>query len=142
MAVRETQEKFQRYLTDFLTNVSVDKDGDYHFRHDSVEVFTVVRQWGDDETVVHITAPVLFGVQGSPELFEHIARHADDYNFGHLALRERDGLFDIHFTHTLLGDFLDPLEVRAAASGVAVIANELDDELQGAFGGERFHEDS
>ncbi len=142
MAVRDTRERLQRYLTDFLDEVKVDKDGDFHFRHESVEVFATTQEWGEDETVVHVVAPLLFGVKGSPELFEYIARHSDDYLFGHLALKDRDGTFDIHFSHILLGDFLDPEELKSVVAAVAITGNDLDDELQKQFGGERFYEDS
>ena len=56
---------------------------------------------------VTLEVPLLLGVKETPQVFEHIALHADDYIFGHLnATRTDDGLL-IRMSHALLGDYLD-----------------------------------
>ncbi len=88
-----------------------------------------------------VTAPILFGVTPTPELFEYIATNADNWMFGHLSAFRDEGTITIFMTHTLLGDYLDPEELRSAAFGIGFSANDLDDELQSRFGGTRSHED-
>ena len=46
------------------------------------------------------------------------------------------------FSHTLLGDYLDPEELRSAIGAVATTGNDLDDEVQDRFGGERWADPS
>lgn len=140
--VQQVSAKVQRYLTDSFTGVTLEKQG-FSIRHGSARAFIELTSPGDDApTFVVITVPLLFGVNDGPALHEHIAFHADDYHFGHLSLRRRteSGDVDIFLTHTLLGDYLDEQELGRAVGASLQIANDLDDELQAQFGGQRFHE--
>lgn len=47
----------------------------------------------------------------------------------------------IFFTHSLLGDYLDEDELVRAVTGMLVVADEIDDELEKQFGGRRFHDE-
>ena len=137
------KDKVQRFLIDSFGRIEVLEDGGFSMRHGSAQMF--IRCWSHDEddapVLVRIDCPVLFGAKDTPALFEYIALHADDRVFGHLhAERTDDGVMVLN-THTLLGDFLDQEELERACIIVAIAADELDDELQGRFGGERFHED-
>ncbi len=136
------KERVRQYLTDLLGSVEVDNDGDFHFQMKSTRVFVGVTAWGDDETVVRITAPVLLGAPASPELFRYVATHADDYVFGHLCAEEGDEGVIVLLAHRLLGDTLDPPELKNAVGGIAVTANNLDDDLVDLFGGSVFHPDA
>jgi Putative bacterial sensory transduction regulator len=137
------KDKVQRYLADMVGAVQLTPDGAYSFQAGSAQVFVRCMQWGTgDRTLVSIVCPVLFAAAPSPELYEHIAVHADDYLFGHLsAANQDDGTVSVFFTHTLLGDYLDPEELKQAVGAVVTTANTLDDELKTRFGGSRFHED-
>jgi hypothetical protein len=137
------KDKVQRYLADMVGAVQLTPDGAYSFQAGSAQVFVRCMQWGTgDRTLVSIVCPVLFGAARSPELYEHVALHADDYLFGHLsATYQDDGTVSVFFTHTLLGDYLDPEELKQAVGGVVTTANTLDDDLKTRFGGSRFHDD-
>jgi len=138
------RDRVQRYLTDAFGTVQVGQGGTFSLQAGSARVFVSCREWPDnDRRLVHLAAPVLQGCTASPELFEHIATRADDYLFGHLSAdREQDGTINVWFTHTLLGDYLDPEELEYAVGGVGGTADQLDDELKARFGGRRFHEDA
>ena len=140
--VAATSAKVQQYLTQNFNNINIDKYGGYSLRHGSARIF--VRVWTRDEvdwTVVQLEVPLLNAVKETPEVFEHIALHADDYIFGHLnATRSDDGL-RISLSHSLLGDYLDEDELVHAFAAMLSGADHLDDELRTQFGGERFHED-
>ena len=136
-------------LQSFLASafrVELTDRGGFTIRHESAQLFIDVRQnpeRPDGPVFINFTCPILFGVQPSPELFEHVATHADDYYFGHLsAFRSEDGSITLFFTHSILGDYLDEQEVVGAVYMLLPVANDLDDALQQQFGGRRFHEDS
>jgi hypothetical protein len=136
------KDKVQRYLTDLVGSVELTPEGVFTFRAESTRLFVSCRPWEQTEnTLVQLIAPVLQGCEPTPELYKHIATHADDYLFGHLSAREDGDKLDILFTHTLLGDFLDPDELKRAVAGMIRTANDLDDALKTRFGGSRFHED-
>ena len=131
--------KVQSILAERFT-VELTSNGGYSLRHESAQLFV---ELVDQETrvLVKLTCPVLFKVKATPEMFEHIALHADDYYFGHLsAFRTEDGA-SIYFTHVLLGDYLDSEELIQVVVALLQGSNSLDDELQGIFGGQRYHED-
>jgi hypothetical protein len=135
------KDKVQRYLTDLIGVFEVDRHGDFTFQIGSARVFVSVGELSNDRTYIGITVPLLFEVPPSPEVFKHIALHADDWIFGHLSAVEHDTGVNIFFSHRLLGDYLDPEEFRGALIAVAGTSDQLDNELQAQFGGRRFHDD-
>lgn len=135
----ETKDKVQRLLTELLNNVQIDKDGRFHFRHESSHVFVRVREWNEN-TLVDVFAPTNFSVPTSPELFKYLALNSDSYVFGHFGALETEKGVNIIFTHTLLGDTLDPDELKWAVFGVAASADKVDDEIRTKFGGTVFHD--
>ncbi|MDR1790993.1 MAG: YbjN domain-containing protein [Propionibacteriaceae bacterium] len=141
--IEAVKAKVQQYLFAVADTVGIDKDGDFTIRNGSSRAFIWVNSKGeDDPTHVFIQVPLLYGVNESPALHEYIAYHADDYIFGHLSLRKRDdGIVCVDLTHRLLGDYLDEAELAWAVGGMLSSADELDDEMQSRFGGQRFHEE-
>lgn len=141
----ELRDQVQRVLSEGVGSVEVTQEGHVTFRHESSRVFVACREQelgeGRSRLLVQITAPVLFEVPPTPELFEYVATNADNWLFGHLSATRDEGTVHIFITHTLLGDYLDAEELRAAAFGIAISTNELDDEMQQRFGGRRSHED-
>ena len=145
-SVLNVKDKVQRYLLDLGVRPEVTEDGGWTFRNGSARVFVRVReqQLGDDSsrTLVDLSAPVLFGVSPTPELWEYVALNADNWIFGHLwAAKDDDGNVTLILSHRLLGDFLDPEELKSAVAGLAITAEEVDDKLAEQFGGRRFHEE-
>jgi hypothetical protein len=119
------------------------------FRDASTMIGIKVLDWGattdgDPRTLVTITAPVLLRVKATPKLFEWVAKEGGNYFFGHLAVMDDDdksGTVYVEMRHTLLGDYLDEQELADALYGVVGNADQLDDEMQKKFGGERLLED-
>lgn len=136
------REKVQKIVSSNFDRVELDKDGDLTFRHHSARIF--VRCWtpADDGPIyINLMSPLLLQVKASPELFEHLALHADDKIFGHLHAKQFDDGVTVFISHSLLGDYLDEEELTRACIAVLVSADELDDDLKSQFGGIRFHED-
>jgi hypothetical protein len=135
------KDKVQRYLGELVGTVEIDRNGCFTFQYGSARVFVGCEQLSEDRTYVSIRVPLVFECAPSPELFRHIATHADDWIFGHLSAHEGDDGVTISFTHQLLGDYLDPEELRSAVAAMVHTGDELDNELQARFGGVRFHDD-
>lgn len=142
-SLEQLNDVVKRTLMDEFTQVEISDSSGFTLRHESARVFISCVKPEGQFGVVHIEAPLLFDVPESPELFEFIALHADDYVFGHLsASRSGDHSLVIVFSHSLLGDYLDDDELIRAVTAVLGVGNELDDTLQRQFGGFRFHEDA
>jgi len=138
--VTAVREKVRRYLLEVLSRVEVDREGNFTFRQGSARIFISVWPFGDDKVTVKVLAPVVFDAPASPELYKYVATEGF-YKFGHMSCNEKEGKVTIFFVHTLLGDFLDPEELKMAVFLMARTADEIDDELVGKFGGKKFHED-
>ena len=140
--VSALHEKVVRYVDDLIGTHEVNEYDEIHFRWGSVHVFLKCRPYGDEDTLVTINVPLLQRVPPTPELFRHVAFHADDWYFGHLSVSHHDDdeRVKLWLSHALLGDYLDVEELKAAVAALAGTADGLDDELKASFGGERFHE--
>jgi hypothetical protein len=138
------QEKVARWVQDLVGRHEINDWDEIHFRWGSVHVFVRCRTYGKEDTVVSLSVPLLFHVPATPELFRHVAFHADDWYFGHLSVTqpdEGDDRVKLWLTHSLLGDYLDVEELKSALAALANTADGLDDELKQRFGGDRYHED-
>jgi hypothetical protein len=136
------REKVERYVQDLIGPHEVSDKGVVRFRWGSTQVYVASLAWGADESIAFISIPVLYSLEPSPELFRHVALHADDWHFGHLSVTEEDGgKLKLWLTHSLLGDYLDVEELKTAVATMARTADGLDDELKAKFGGERHYED-
>ncbi len=141
VAVLQTKEKVQRFLTDLVERVGIDSDGDFHFRHGSAHIFVRVSEWHDEETLVRVWAPTNIGIPPTPELFKYLALEGSNYLFGRLDAIEEEGKVNVYFAHMLLGTYLDPEELKSVAAVVAKTADEIDDKIKNLFGGRVFHEE-
>jgi len=93
----------------------------------------------DDEVIIKISAPILFDVPVTNDLFRWVATQGANYRFGnaHLYLDESETKASLFYTHMLLGDYLDAEELNWAVGAVGFTADRLDDELLSLFGGRR-----
>ena len=144
-SVLEVKEKCRLILTDTQGSVEMDKDGDFVLRRGSAIAFVRVEPLVDSDedqgTLIQVFSILLTGVPATPELFKHVALRSSDFRFGHLSCREDDdGTVRIMIKHRLLGDYLDPEELKWAVFAPLGSADALDDELQGLFGGKKFTE--
>lgn len=146
MSMLEIKDQVQRYLVDMgVKGIELLPDGGWTFRVGSARLFLRVAEFGEGDrkiTAILMHAPAVLDLSPSPELFEYVARHADDKLFGHLGLvDEDDGTLTLTFNHTLLADYLDPEELSVAVGAVAGTADYVDNDLAVRFHGRVFHED-
>jgi hypothetical protein len=143
----EFRDKAQHILTDIFSDVRVDKDGDFAIPWESTIVWVRSREWtlknDEKRLLLYIMSLILRDVDPTPDLFEYVATHSDDWVFGHLSVVKDDdtGKCAIFMTHHLLGDYLDTEELRAAILAICFSADELDDQMKERFGGERFFDE-
>ncbi len=108
----------------------------YNSPFGSARVFVDVRPFLGESTVVRVAAPVLSDAGLTDALALRALEIADAVPFGRFSyLPERRELW---FEHTLLGDTLDPDELRLAVARVSGVADDEDDALAAAFGGKRY----
>jgi Putative bacterial sensory transduction regulator len=132
--------KVQRILADFLNDVRLNDRGGFMIPYESTMVVVEPKELENERTAVLVFALMNQNVPATPALYEWVARNTDNFMFGHIGIRvDEEGKFaNLVFTHTLLGDYLDPEELKQAVGAVATTANDLDEEVQDRFGGERW----
>jgi hypothetical protein len=134
------KDKVQRYLNDAVGRVEIDRDGDFTFQFGSSRIFIRCDALGEEHSVVRFTMLLLIDVPPTPELYRYVATEGS-YTFGHLAIGEQDGRATIFYSHSLLGDYLDPEEFHAAVGAMVNTGDDLDNQLKQMFGGRLFHEE-
>lgn len=145
--VDQTMMKVQRILTGPM-GLRISLQGStiiVQFNDVSTRINVNVQDWGvdkngDPQTLVQLSAPILWEVPPSPGLFEWIAKEGSTYFFGHVSAHDDSdapGKLFLRMSHTLLGDYLDEEELNSALYAVLGTADKLDDELKQKFGGKR-----
>jgi hypothetical protein len=146
--VDQTMMKVQRLLTGPM-GLRIQLEGDtigVRFTDTSTQVHIRIIDWGktkdgEPRTLVRVSSPLLRGVKPTPALYEYLAREVPRVWFGSIAVwddEESKGMLALTLGHTLLGDYLDEEELKAAMYNVLWSADDLDDELQKRFGGKRW----
>ena len=145
-AVNAARQKVQTYLLR-ETEIGIDQRGRLTVDRGSTRVFLEFFAMPEKRLVyVTLTAPIAFYVPITPELFEHIARNADKWYFGHLSMNpyaddsEYAGKAYVYFTDTLIAEYIDPEELRVRTFAVVDTANALDEEFVEKFGGTRYQD--
>lgn len=145
--VEETAMKVQRLLTGPM-GLEIGMKGDVfsvRFTDASTAVYLRIRDWGktsdgEPRSLVVVSAPILREVPATPALFEWVARTGGSRWFGHVEVYDDkvQGQVQLHFSHTLLGDYLDEKELSTVLWAVLGAADEWDDQLRTQFGGKRW----
>ena len=146
--VDQTMIKVQRLLTGPM-NLRIQMMGDFirvTFNDVSTAVHLRVIDWGktkdgEPQTLVRISAPILYNLKPTTELYQYLLREAPQKWFGSYIIQDdqdNPGMLSVSAVHTLLGDFLDEGELNAGMYGVLWAADEQDDIMQKRFGGKRW----
>jgi hypothetical protein len=132
------RQQVQRILARQVGSIQVTADEEFSFPYESTRIFVRVDPFGENGTTVSVYAITNADIPPSPELFHYVATEGSSWTFGHLGAGEaEDGTVTTTFRQTLLGEYLDPLELRAAVVAVATTADDLDDQIKERFGGKR-----
>ena len=120
----------------------IDKDGNYTFRHGSSQVFVSVTKWTEDNSLVRVYSPTNFKITPSKEFYKYIATESNKYVFGRLSIQEQSDGIVVLFSQSMLGESLDPDELKMAITIVATTAEDIDNTIQDKFGGETYYRES
>jgi hypothetical protein len=135
------KDKVQTYLRELVGSYEVDSDGDYTFRDGSARIFVSVREMVE-HAYVEIYSILTVDIPETPEIYEYVATKSGSYYFGGLGVRKQpENGVRVILSHGLMGDYLDPEELKLAVVLLARTADELDTEIRERFGGTTFHDD-
>ena len=153
--IEDVKQKVFQYTKEIFSNAELDSDGDVTFEYESTKIWIdVIKMSYTDSTknrefvakhdlpttLVRLRAVIVADVPRSPGLFQWVATDSRKGLGSINVILDDEGTCDLFFMHTLAGDTLDPGELKHAAFIVAVVANQLDDEVQKKFGGKRWPE--
>ena len=136
-SVKQVQSKVQSILTTELGSVRVAADNQIKITYESTLVTVAVEDYGNNETIVVLTAIVTSETKETPALYKYLNDTNAGLRFGSLQyLPGKTSVLILQYS--ILGDFLDPEELLNALRVVVLVADKLDDEIVGKFGGKRF----
>lgn len=136
------RERLRIHLDSIGVDIGYD-DGKFHFETGSSRVFIGAEEHPNGEaTIVSVMVPVLINVPITSSLYEFVARHTDDWRFGHLAMFDQEGGLEcmLFLCHNLLGDYLDREELLYAAVGLGEAADRAAGEWVDIVGGRKLIE--
>ena len=126
----------ERFLRQLYGSFEDDPNWGYHGGFGSTRVFCRVQHYLETSTAVIVGSPVLSGVALTDALALDAYAVAEREPFGRFSLSEERG--ELWFEHAILGDDLDPDELRTAIDTVARVGDAEDDRLKAAHGGRRY----
>ena len=113
--------------------------GDWGARNESVLIRVVVNTEDfPDRPFVDVLAFVLLGVKDDLNLYKYLMTEKSYiFNKWEVEAGEENGTINLYLTARVLIDDLDASELGFAIMSTAVIADDIDEEIQKKFGGKR-----
>jgi hypothetical protein len=137
-AHQKTYEKTRDYLQSLFGEVNV-KAMDDTFVLQEGSTFVYVRTFavGDKKAGVEVFAYVVIDVEVTEQLMRYLLTYNLRLIMGGFGLACGEGnKGTVLLTHTILGDSMDREELYASVSAIARVADDLDDQIVTAFGGQ------
>lgn len=139
--VDEVRNKVQRTLTQH-GRVEIDRDGDFILRQDSAVMWVSAREgFGDIDTLVTFTCPLIKNVRLTNDLFRWVATEGQNFWIGRSHVipdKDSPDTGSVWFEYAIVGDDLDESELMQGVLSVLLTSNDLDNMLRDKFGGELF----
>ena len=133
--------KVANLLRQALPDVSFieESPGNWGARNESVLVHVIVDSDSvPEQPVVNVAAMVLLNVKDDIKIYKYLMTEKSFiFNKWEVEDGEKSGTVNLFLTARLLIDDLDASELGFAVMSTAVIANEVDEEIQKKFGGKR-----
>jgi len=141
--VEEVKKTVGEQMLDMFESYIETDDGEFVVEvGSSAAIIDVVEGFGEGGTVILVNAPVLIGAKVSPALFKWIATEGQDFLLGAMSVdvdEDDDGKTgSVIFRSNIIGDDVDPSELKAAIFSVLAVADKFDSLLQKKFGGKRY----
>ncbi|MEI8081339.1 MAG: hypothetical protein WCI74_05780 [Actinomycetes bacterium] len=135
--VAMTKERVQAYLT-ARGPVEIDSDGDFALKGSRSKVWVRVRELArSDIAIIDLWAVLVREVPVNDSMFEWVARNSFYDPFGQLLLSVDDDAktATVFLKHTLIGDYLDSVELLTVADTILGLVDNYVDEAIIAVGG-------
>jgi len=137
-AHKEVYERTQEHLHALFGEVNVKSmDGTFVLQEGSTFVYTRVFPIGESKAGVEVFSYVVIGVTVSEELMRYLLTYNLKLILGGFGLAlGKDGKGTVLLTHTILGNSMHRDELYGSVSAIARVADDLDDQIVTAFGGQ------
>ena len=144
--VKSVHEKVNEFLCDrWKTSIGAEENS-WIIEYEMVSIYLRIREieWFTDDwdsaIVVELSSIILFDVECSNKLFEHIARTNGDSLFGAIfatasSWNETEGYCDLVMNHRLMGNHLTKDELSLSIVALGVVMEEFRKEYLEMFGG-------
>ena len=144
--VKSVNTKVKDFLCDRWDVSKGAEENSWIVEYESVSIYLRVREieWFTDDwdhtVVVELSSIILFDVECSSKLFEHIARTNGDSLFGAIfatasSWNETEGFCDLVMNHRLMGNHLTKDELNLSIVALGVVMGEFREEYLEMFGG-------
>lgn len=111
----------------------------YVIKQGSSYVMINIVPWGEDKALVRCCSQLVRGVEMNGELAIDLLHLNSQLRFGAFAYDPGEKL--VLFLHSILGgETMDPEELLATLTDVAIIADEYDDQIIEFYGGQTMHD--
>jgi hypothetical protein len=133
IALQALRVKLEEYLPDLFGSYRVDQSRDYSVEIGEVVVYLAPKAWTEESAIVTLFTYTNEEVAVSYDTLATLNALNTRLTFGTYVLDERARL--VIFEHSLLGDHMDPEELRAAVYAVAGGAFFYAEEIRDVGGG-------
>jgi hypothetical protein len=129
----ETFRKVEEYLAELFDDPYLDPEGGHFYvRYGTTVLEISIEAYGDEEAVVTIMSYCVQEVEVEEELLAGLLELNHQLAFGSFSMLGND----IFFSHSLLGQNLQPRDLLRAITSVATIADDYDDRIVEKYGGQ------
>lgn len=137
-AHRKAHEKTCGYLHTLFGEVNVNlMDDTFVLQEGSTFVYVRTFAIGENKSGVEIFSYVVVDVEVTEQLMRYLLTYNLRLVLGAFGLaRGEGGKGTVLLTHTILGDSMDREELYGSVSAIARVADDLDDQIVTAFGGQ------
>jgi type III secretion system-like peptide-binding chaperone len=137
-AHRKTYEKSREYLYSLFGEVNIKvMDDTLVLQEGSTFVYVRTFPIGEKKTGVEVFAYVVVDVEVTEQLMRYLLTYNLQLIMGAFGLARAEGnKGTVLLTHTILGDSMGREELYASVSAIAKVADDLDDQIVAAFGGQ------
>lgn len=137
-AVAALREKLDGYLRNSLANATVDDEGDFMIPYEATTTWVRPVAWTEGRTLARIWSITNVGVRVDGELTKFLLTTNASVVFG--GFRLDSSVPAVILVHSLLGDYLNRMELLTAVAAVATTADHFGPEIKRRFGGRLFTE--
>lgn len=138
--VDKVTKKIHKMLNDQFGKVTINSDGRFEFPYESTIMHVEVTEFLKDQTLVEFDALIAADSMSNADVLDWCNTANITLKFGTM-IHIANGKQNITILrHAILGDDLDSDELFTSLRMLILVADKLDDEFVGKFGGKRYED--